>query len=135
MGDTGSLFIGSLFSIWAIIGALPFFGEISFFTIPLIFFIYLYDVIITRLRRLTRGHAFMKAHREHFFQLLNRIGWSHGQVSLLYMFFCFLQGIAAVQMQACPREQHLLFFFPFLGLYSLGSWVIIRASRRKGIDV
>ena len=135
LGDVGSLFMGSLFAFWAILATMPEFGAISIWTMPMLFCLHLYDVIFTRFHRLYRGHPFMSAHREHVFQLLNRMGWSHSQVVVVYGgCFCF-QGMTAYYMQLVSSSYHLYFFLPYLIIYShLTNKVLIKA-RQQGIPV
>lgn len=135
MGDTGSLFLGALFSLWAVLSTLPEFGEISLWTMPMIFFIYLYDVIFTRIRRLLKGHSLLSAHREHLYQLLNRLGWSHARVTLVYMVFFFFQGSMAYGMQFVSPEYHSWFFMVLLPLYIALSLLIVKKARAQGIDL
>ena len=134
-GDVGSLFMGSLFAFWAVLGALPDFGEISIGTVPMLFCLYLYDVIYTRIRRVYQGHPFLSAHREHIYQLLNRTGWSHPQVVLLYGGFFCIQGMAAYYMQSIPHVIHFYFFLPFLAVYSFLAHKVLKKARRNGIHV
>ncbi|MGI4850586.1 MAG: glycosyltransferase family 4 protein [Janthinobacterium lividum] len=135
LGDVGSLFMGSLFAFWAILGTLPQFGRISLWTVPMLFCLYLYDVIFTRIRRLYRGYPFMSSHREHLYQLLNRTGWSHAQVVSLYGGFFCLQGITAYFMQEVSSQYHLYFFFPFIGIYGILTYKILIKSRQHNIHV
>ena len=135
LGDVGSLFMGSLFAFWAILGTLPQFGSISLWTVPMLFCLYLYDVIFTRLHRLYRGHSFMSAHREHIYQLLNRCGWSHSQVVSLYGGFFCLQGVTAYYMQPFPARYHLYFFLPFLVIYGLLTYKVLIKARQYDIHV
>jgi len=47
---------------------------------------YLFDTVLTLLRRLIRREPIQEAHRDHFYQLLVRAGWSHARVTLVEMF-------------------------------------------------
>lgn len=113
MGDVGSQFLGL---IWSIMLFVP--GQeshyLSIYTIPLLFFCFIYDVSFTVLRRLFTGESFWLAHRTHLFQLLNRVGYSHRQVTFLYLSFSFLQGIGAILLQKIPVLFQIFIFLPYI---------------------
>ena len=94
MGDVGSQFIGFAFAALAVIAAEIDASRTSFLVVPLLFFNFIFDTIFTLLRRALRGEDITQAHRTHLYQLLNRIGWSHVQVSLLHFLMTALQGSA-----------------------------------------
>jgi UDP-N-acetylmuramyl pentapeptide phosphotransferase/UDP-N-acetylglucosamine-1-phosphate transferase len=96
MGDNGSIPIGFLagwFSIWGYFhSAWP----VSF---PiLVFFPFLADATLTLLRRVMRGEAFWRAHREHGYQRLIQMGWSHRQVSLAYYLWMLMTGFSGLMV-------------------------------------
>jgi Fuc2NAc and GlcNAc transferase len=82
MGDSGSTFIGAVVAIallsknttpsdaWATLTL----------TLPITL-----DTIYTLIRRLMRHENIFQAHRSHLFQRLHQSGWSHAQVSSLYI--------------------------------------------------
>jgi len=85
MGDVGSLTLGFVFSVLAMR-----LSASSLRPVPLVFFLILYssflfDTSYTILRRAFRGEEFWLAHRTHLYERLNRIGWSHLHVTLLYL--------------------------------------------------
>lgn len=129
MGDVGSQFLGFFLGAFMIFAHLNEGGHIPFVCMPMVFFLYFFDEIITRLRRLFKGHQAMTAHREHLYQLLERTDVSHGAVAALYGFIFLLQGMTAI----------LLFFYDGFAVYAYGAhfllnsflatWIFRRARR------
>ncbi len=130
LGDVGSFFLGFFFSSWALVALKPSYGKLSIWVVPLLFFIYIYDVIFTLLHRIIRRKNFFEAHREHLYQLLNRLGWSHTKVTSLYAFIFILQGISALFMMMRPPEEHLFFFIPFFIGASVFSCCVFSKTRK-----
>jgi UDP-N-acetylmuramyl pentapeptide phosphotransferase/UDP-N-acetylglucosamine-1-phosphate transferase len=103
MGDVGSLTLGFVFSVLAIR-----LSASSLQPVPLVFFLILYssflfDTSYTILRRALRGEEFWLAHRSHLYERLNRIGWSHLQVTLLYLGLSLVSlGLAFAYLRTGP---------------------------------
>lgn len=79
MGDAGSVALGALFAMIALIGS-------SHYAIPMTAFFILYavflvDATLTLVKRMLRGEKWWQAHRSHYYQRAVQSGWSHGQVS------------------------------------------------------
>ncbi len=86
MGDSGSLFLGSLYVYVILISKnLNEFISLIFILIPI-----LMDVLSALLRRFYYGHNIFKPHRLHLYQRLVSAGFTHSQVSLLYISFSLL---------------------------------------------
>lgn len=80
MGDSGSYFLGTMVTIYALI-------SYKFFAMPLMLWVLLtalfwFDATITLLRRLLAGEEWRKPHRSHAYQRLIQYGWSHQKVLL-----------------------------------------------------
>lgn len=94
MGDSGSTFIGATIAIailsksttptdaWAALSI----------TLPITI-----DTIYTLIRRLLRRENIFQAHRSHLFQRLHQAGWSHAQVSGLYITASLLLGLSLLK--------------------------------------
>lgn len=86
MGDGGSTFLGALF-----LGIL--YQNNNFHDLLKILLLaspILGDILITLIIRIKDKKSIIKAHNSFIFQKLNRGGWSHQKVSLLYMFATLL---------------------------------------------
>lgn len=82
MGDVGSILIGFVFSVSAILVSDSFQG---FLCVVGFLFLFYFDSISTIGLRLIQGESIVQPHRKHIYQLLaNEMGISHWQVSLLY---------------------------------------------------
>ena len=81
MGDVGSGAIGFLLAAlvlrYTVSG-----GSLIAVLLPLLPF--LLDTFVTLVRRIARRERFYAAHRSHFYQRLNALGWSHSAVTLLW---------------------------------------------------
>lgn len=92
MGDAGSLGTGFFIAGLALLAAQPSTGGASVpamlvpvTLVPMIFLPFILDVSITLIRRVLTGRRFYRAHREHYYQRLNQAGWSHANVTRLFM--------------------------------------------------
>jgi UDP-N-acetylmuramyl pentapeptide phosphotransferase/UDP-N-acetylglucosamine-1-phosphate transferase len=86
MGDVGSAFLGFTFAALPLLGRTVAVRSIDLLPIAAVLFvwIFLFDSLVTLLRRAFRGDKFWKAHREHLFQRLVSSGISHRNVTVLY---------------------------------------------------
>jgi len=96
MGDGGSNFLGFVFAALAIIGSQS--GTISIpFVIPVILLgTFLFDATITLLKRIPKGKQWLEPHRDHYYQRLIILGYSHKQVTSLYCLINVLLGCVAL---------------------------------------
>jgi len=85
MGDVGSTFLGLVFAVMAVIAARYDHSHTSLFVVPLLLLHFIFDTTFTFLRRLFAGEQVFMAHRTHLYQLLNRMGLSHGKVTAIYL--------------------------------------------------
>lgn len=82
MGDAGSVPLGFLAGLYAISGWQR---DVWPAWLPLLVFSpLLIDASLTLLRRAACGEPFWQAHREHVYQRLIRMGWSHRRVATAY---------------------------------------------------
>lgn len=81
MGDVGSVPLGLLAGLVGILGVREAIWPVWFpFTIFSVFFV---DATVTLLKRAWRGEAFWRAHRDHYYQRLVRMGWGHRNTALV----------------------------------------------------
>ncbi len=113
MGDVGSAFLGFTFA------ALPLMARTSVTQSPdllpiaavLFVWFFLFDSVVTILRRAVRGEKIWIAHREHLFQRLVSAGFSHRSVTILYGVLASLLSIS-VLISVRYREEIGLAMFP-----------------------
>jgi len=133
LGDVGSAFLGFIFAVMAIVAARYDHSHTSFLVMPLLLLHFLFDTLVTLCRRVLAGENITQAHRTHAYQLLQRMGWSHGRVTLCYAVLGLLQGGAAMLMVEIGGESRLWVFVPFLVLYSLAYALIVQHARRLDV--
>jgi UDP-GlcNAc:undecaprenyl-phosphate/decaprenyl-phosphate GlcNAc-1-phosphate transferase len=133
MGDVGSTFLGFAFAVMAVIAARYDHSHTSLFVVPLLLFHFIFDTGFTFFRRLLAGEHVFTAHRSHLYQLLNRIGYSHKRVTLIYSTMAVCQGAAAVWMVFIPGAERVYVFLPFLIGYWLCAKVVISIAKREGL--
>lgn len=86
MGDVGSAFLGFTFAALPLLArtiAAKFPDLLPIAAVLFVWF-FLFDSIITILRRAVRGEKIWIAHRQHFFQRLVSSGYTHRQVTVIY---------------------------------------------------
>lgn len=114
MGDVGSAFLGFTFA------ALPLLARVTnqskswdLLPIAAVLFVwfFLFDSVITLLRRAIRGEKIWIAHREHLFQRLVLSGYTHRRVTLIYGILASLLSLS-VLMSVEFREDIGLAMFP-----------------------
>lgn len=130
MGDVGSTFIGFTFATLAIIAA-RYDAHVSFFVVPLLLFNIIYDVIFTLIRRKLNRERITEGHRTHLYQLMNRNGFSHLEVSLVHYCMVFLQGLGAIWMMQIQGTNRLYIFIPFLVLQIIYTILVLRKAKEK----
>ena len=93
MGDIGSISLGFLSGAMGIIGWQK---ELWALWFPLLIFSpFIIDATITLLKRVSRKEKFWKAHREHYYQRLILLGWSHKKTALIsYLVMIFVSLIS-----------------------------------------
>ncbi len=133
MGDVGSAFLGFLFATLAIVAARYDHSHTSFFVMPLLLFNFIYDTSFTFFRRLIRDDNVFQAHRDHLYQLFNRLGYSHRTVTLFHYGVCVAQGLAAWWMVRSEDEVRTIAFAPFAVFQVLYTIVVMRKAKRRAL--
>lgn len=133
MGDVGSTFLGLVFAVMAVIAARYDHSHTSLFVIPLLLLHFIFDTTFTFMRRLLAGEKVFMAHRTHLYQLLNRLGLSHGKVTALYSSLAIAQGVAAIFMLGTEGETRVLIFVPFILGYAVLAQLLIRKAKTRGL--
>ena len=83
MGDVGSLALGAGVAACAVLGAAT--GSVSIWVSFMISSLFVVDATATLVARVVRGERWYTPHRQHAYQRLLDLGWSHGQVLGLYL--------------------------------------------------
>jgi UDP-N-acetylmuramyl pentapeptide phosphotransferase/UDP-N-acetylglucosamine-1-phosphate transferase len=133
LGDSGSIPLGFLA---AAIAAEGWRTNIWPFWFPvLVFSPFVVDATFTLLKRLVRGEHFWRAHRDHYYQRLVRMGWSHKRTAVAeyaLMGLASLLGIVALDFSA--EWQWVVVGLWFMLLLTLMA-LVDRSWRRWSRDV
>jgi len=108
MGDGGSNFLGYAFAALGVLGAEYGNPPIPFVVPVLLLGMFLFDATIVLLKHLPRGKNWLEPHRDHYYQRLILLGYSHLQVTLLYWAGSFLLGLGALWYLATADALALL---------------------------
>ncbi|PCI41057.1 MAG: UDP-phosphate alpha-N-acetylglucosaminyl 1-phosphate transferase [Rhodospirillaceae bacterium] len=133
MGDSGSQFLGFVLAVLAVIAGKFDASHTSYMVMVLLFFHYIWDTAYTFIRRLKNGERVTDAHRSHLYQLMNRLGLSHVQVTLIYLSIGVLQGLGALALINLDGSLRMLVFLPFLALQIGLTITVTRRARQQGL--
>jgi UDP-GlcNAc:undecaprenyl-phosphate GlcNAc-1-phosphate transferase len=112
MGDGGSNFLGYVFAALSIIGSKDLAHPIPFIVPVILLLMFLLDAASTLLKRLPKGKDWLEPHRDHLYQRLIKLGYSHAQVTLEYTIINIFLGIMAI------------LYFRTSGILSLGYLIV-----------
>ena len=132
-GDAGSLGISVLYCglalYWASTGTAG-----SVWLVPLILLPFLGDVLLTMASRARAGRRLFTPHRAHAYQLLIRLGWSHGRVALIWVMLASICALLAwlVHDQAAWAKA-AMFVVTTLG-FTIFHQAVRRYVRARGLD-
>lgn len=138
MGDVGSAFLGYSFAVLPLLAKNesiatadknPYLPAISL----LLLWLFIFDTVITFLRRVLNGEKVWEAHRNHLYQRMNISGLSHQFVSSLYgiisvLTVCFT--IFWINRKSNNWELILMFF---ILLQSLGLFIYTQFTRKNAL--
>ncbi len=121
MGDVGSTFLGFVFACLAIVSTPGVLRLENFFCFVVLMLPLLFDASFTLLVRIARKERWVEAHRQHLFQRLVQLDFSHKQVAGLYG----LLTLHSALMVILPRSGYLdsvlvvggLLLTPYLSLF------------------
>lgn len=83
MGDVGSVTLGGVFAVLAIVGNVQ--DGVPLTAYIILFGVFLFDTIVTLIRRLLEGKVVWNPHREHFYQRATTTGLGHAFVTVAAM--------------------------------------------------
>ncbi len=104
LGDAGSIPLGFLAGGLGLLGVVK--GQWPLWFPLLSFAPFVVDATLTLLRRILRRETFWTAHREHYYQRLIRMGWSHRRLALAeYVLMTACGASALLLLAATPAWQ------------------------------
>jgi UDP-N-acetylmuramyl pentapeptide phosphotransferase/UDP-N-acetylglucosamine-1-phosphate transferase len=115
MGDAGSTLLGFLAGTLSVLGARR--GLFDLWVPVLIFSPFIVDATTTLFRRLLRGEKIWRAHRQHYYQRLVLLGWSHRKTVLLEYCLMLACGLSAVCYTATGAKARLALLAGWLVVY------------------
>ncbi len=117
MGDSGSIPLGFLVAAMGLWGwqhdSWP-----GWFPV-LVFLPFVADSTVTLVRRMLRGAKPTEAHREHYYQRLVQLGWSHRNVALLGYALMLAAGVSAIWAERQSSAVPWLLFLAWGGVYAV----------------
>jgi Fuc2NAc and GlcNAc transferase len=130
MGDVGSVTLGGVFAVLAIIGNVQ--DGVPLTAYIILFGVFLFDTIVTLIRRLIEGKVIWNPHREHFYQRAAATGLGHAFVTVSAILATLvLAALASLEkFQVAPAG-----LWPLLALFlltTLASLVMVREKSRAG---
>jgi len=96
MGDGGSNFLGYVFASLAVIGNQNEVGQISLVIPVILLSMFLMDATITLIKRIPKGKDWLEPHRDHVYQRLIKLEYSHVQVTMLFTLLNIILGFLAL---------------------------------------
>lgn len=115
MGDVGSTLLGFLAGAVSVFGVA--FGLFDLWVPVLIFSPFIVDATATVLRRLFAGKKIWQAHREHYYQRLVLLGWSHRKTVLAEYCLMIAGGVSAVLYTKLNEASRLMLLIGWALVY------------------
>lgn len=118
MGDSGSLFLGFMIAIFAVISPLKRSTLLAVIVPVLVLGIPIFDTAFAILRRIVSGKPIMSPDKEHLHHHLMRLGYGQRRAVLMIYGICAIMGMAAVIMSRdLYVESVVLILTAFLYIY------------------
>jgi len=100
LGDAGAVPLGFLAAALGVIGWLQ--HDWTWWFPVLVFSPFIVDASVTLARRLVRREKVWRAHRDHYYQRLVRLGWGHGKTAIAEYALMLASGLLALAALALP---------------------------------
>ncbi|ADE13106.1 MraY family glycosyltransferase [Sideroxydans lithotrophicus] len=126
MGDAGSIPLGFLAAGMGLWGWQQ--GHWAAWFPLLVFSPFIVDASVTLVKRKLRGARVTEAHREHYYQRLVQMGWSHRKVALTE--YALMLGVGISALYALQDEFPWLVFSVWGGIYAALMLLLDAAWRR-----
>lgn len=120
MGDAGSIPLGFLAAAMGIWGWQR--GDWSYWLPLLVFSPFIADATVTLIRRSLRGVRITDAHREHYYQRVIQMGFSHRRVALFE--YGLMAGAASLALWSREQELPWQALLTCTTTYAVSMWVI-----------
>ena len=126
MGDAGSYALGLYIASFGLVD-----GRLLV-PVVLVLGVFIFDTVVTLIRRIIKGERWYQAHRTHFYQRAVKLGYSHLQVTSVLSVISFLLTVmACIYLQALPLVKISIIVVAVLGLFSLALWIILKEGKYK----
>jgi UDP-N-acetylmuramyl pentapeptide phosphotransferase/UDP-N-acetylglucosamine-1-phosphate transferase len=128
LGDAGSIPLGFLAAAVGIVGWIVY-GLWPYWFPALVFSPFAVDATVTLLKRAARREAVWRAHREHYYQKLVRLGWGHRRTALAEYALMVACGLAALFAREGSQVTQIVVLCAAAAIYLAAMIAIDRAWR------
>lgn len=133
LGDTGSQYIALILAVIGVIASESSVDFVSELSVPFLFFIFVFDVILTIVKRLVRRENIFQAHKSHLYQMLNQSGFSHVFVTLLHLGFMIIGGMGVLYLYLYGPQHTLKVFAILFAIAVCYAIIVQRIYRNRAI--
>lgn len=132
MGDVGSAFLGFTFGSLPLLAAREVPSATGIFPIVGIIFVwpFIFDTVLTFVRRLAKRHRVWQAHREHLYQRMVIKGMKHSQVALI---FGSASALLAAETVLAAIEGGIFVSLLLFSILAISMTLAILARDKKGL--
>lgn len=131
LGDTGSQYVALILAVIGVIASQSSIVFVSEMSVPFLFFIFVFDVILTIIKRLLRRENIFQAHKSHLYQMLNQSGFSHVFVTLLHLGFMIIGGMSVLYLYLYGPENILKIFAVLFSIAIVYAIIVQRVYSRR----
>lgn len=117
MGDVGSTLLGLMVAVVSIAGFEE--GVWPFWLPLMVFSPFIADASATLARRVANKQRFWQPHREHFYQKLIQMGWSHTKLALAAYLIMLACGGLAMSLQHTKNSNVIFLWLALLCIYGI----------------
>lgn len=126
MGDVGSYQIGMYIASVALI------DQALFIPVVLMLGGFIFDTVVTLIRRAIRRERLHQAHKSHFYQRAVQLGYTHCQVTTVASFvFIILVILSALYLGSSPAIKVVIMVAVLVGLGGIAGWISHQETCRQ----
>lgn len=122
LGDAGSISLGFLAGGLSMLGVVR--DDWPLWFPVLVFSPFIVDATATLLRRVLRGERFWHAHREHYYQRLVRMGWSHRRLAIAEYALMAAAASSALLLMNAGTTAQAAFLLAWCAIYLVIMFII-----------